>query len=45
MFVNNEHIMLVTFKNDVGTFDVFIPSTSNTGKRNDTCFKKFIANE
>lgn len=41
----NEHLMLVTFKNDVAKFDVYIPSTIDSGKRNETYFKKFIANE
>ena len=41
----NEHLMLVTFKNDVAKFDVYIPSAIDSGKRNETYFKKFIANE
>ena len=43
----NEHLMLVTFKNEVAKFDVYIPSVDNNknDRRNETYFKKFIANE
>jgi len=43
----NEHLMLITFKNEVAKFDVYIPSVDNNknDRRNETYFKKFIANE
>lgn len=41
----NEHLIQITFANELATIEVFIPSCSITGKRNPKYFTRFLPND